>query len=67
MRYGIFDNRHWALSGSIVQVTSVLQSLLSKHADAIVVATVITLSVSETRQSTSLSVSFSDDALAGES
>ena len=27
----------------------------------------ITLSVSETRQSTSLSVSFSDDALAGES
>ena len=40
---------------------------LSKHADAIVVATVITLSVSETRQSTSLSVSFSDDALAGES
>ena len=39
----------------------------SKHADAVVVATVITLSVSETRQSTSLSVSFSDDALAGES
>jgi len=38
---------------------------LSKHADAIVVAIAITSSVSENRQSTSLSVSFSGDAPAG--